>query len=213
MSLPLAVRALVRDRGLSLAVLVTLALGVGALTVAFGIVNAALFRQPPFEDARRLAMLYIVRNPVGEPTRRERWSFGRIELLREAQKSYERVAWYTPSTLMLAGHRTTLLTGVNALLVLELRAGGWLGDGTGCSVVGRSSPGTGQAGRGRTVSTYYDVRELPFSGYEPAECSCCQSAARSTGPRGDPRPTFLLRCDKRGVVTCTVFPVNPLTGD
>ena len=103
MSFPAAIRSLARARGIAVAVVITLAVGVGALTTAFGIVNAALFRQPPFEDARRLAMLYVVRNPAGEPTRRERWSFARIQLLREQQRSFEQIAAYTPSTLTLSG--------------------------------------------------------------------------------------------------------------
>lgn len=103
MSFPAAIRSLARARGIAVAVVITLALGVGALTTAFGIVNAALLRQPPFEDARRLAMLYLVRNPAGEPARRERWSFPRIQLLREQQRSFEQIALYTPSTLTLVG--------------------------------------------------------------------------------------------------------------
>ncbi len=103
MSLPAALRSLTRARAIALAVLVTLALGVGALTTAFGIVNAALLRQPPFEDAQRLTLLYLVRNPAGEPTRRERWSFARIQLLREQQQSFEQIALYTPAALTLSG--------------------------------------------------------------------------------------------------------------
>lgn len=85
------------------AVVATLAVGVGALTTVFGIVNAALFRQPPFADAGRLAILYLVRNPLGEPTRRERWSFGRFQLLRRQQRSFEDVASYSPADLTLSG--------------------------------------------------------------------------------------------------------------
>ncbi|MBI3982930.1 MAG: ABC transporter permease [Gemmatimonadetes bacterium] len=103
MPLPPAWRSLARFRALTAAILVTLALGVGALTTAFGIVHAALWRQPPFEDARRLALLYLIRNPVGEPTRRERWSFERFRLLQDQQHSFEYVAHYTPPTLTLAG--------------------------------------------------------------------------------------------------------------
>jgi hypothetical protein len=43
----------------------TLALGVG-VTITFGVVRAALWRQPPFPDAGRLAMLFLQRNPRGE---------------------------------------------------------------------------------------------------------------------------------------------------
>ncbi len=96
--------SLLRSPSLALGVGATLAVGVGALTVTFGIVNAALFREPPFEDANRVAALYIVRNEVGEPpNRRERWSYSRYELLRESQRSFEVVANYSNPSLTLSG--------------------------------------------------------------------------------------------------------------
>jgi len=80
----------------------TLALGVAALTTAFAIVNAALFRQPPFAEPDRLALLYLQRNPAGEPPRQERWSFARFERLRQQQKSCEDVASYSPASVTLS---------------------------------------------------------------------------------------------------------------
>ncbi|HYN09046.1 MAG TPA: ABC transporter permease [Vicinamibacterales bacterium] len=96
-------RSLVRSRWLSLSVVATIALGVAALTTTFGIVNAALFRQPPFHDAARLAMLYLERRPEGEPPRQERWSFARFQLLQQSQQSFEQIASYSPATITLAG--------------------------------------------------------------------------------------------------------------
>jgi putative ABC transport system permease protein len=103
MPLSSTLRSLARARGLVLAVVTTIALGVAALTTTFGVINAALFRQPPFEDADRVVMLYLQRNPQGEAPRQERWSFARFQLLREAQRSFEDVASYSPATLTLAG--------------------------------------------------------------------------------------------------------------
>jgi putative ABC transport system permease protein len=103
MPIPATLRSLARARALSITVAVTLALGVAALTTTFGVVNAALFRQPPFDDAGRLAMLYLQRNPEGEPPRLERWSFARFQLLRESQRSFEHVASYSPATLTVSG--------------------------------------------------------------------------------------------------------------
>jgi predicted permease len=96
------VRSLARARGLSAAVIVTLAIGAAALTTTFAIVHAALYRQPPFDDAHELALLYIVRDEDGGP-RRERWSYARSELLRRTQRSFAHVARYAPATLTLAG--------------------------------------------------------------------------------------------------------------
>jgi predicted permease len=81
---------------MSVAVALTLALGTGALTTTFNVVNAALFRQPPFPDADRLALIFLERNPAGEAPSRERWSFPRFQRLRESQRSFEDVAtWAT----------------------------------------------------------------------------------------------------------------------
>ena len=90
------------SRGLALAVVITLAVGVATFTTAFGVMHAALFRQPPFADASRLAMLHLERNERGEAPRQERWSFARFELLREQQNSFEHVASYSPATVTLA---------------------------------------------------------------------------------------------------------------
>jgi putative ABC transport system permease protein len=103
MPLSFTLRSLARTRGLSIAVVLTIAAGIAALTTTVGIVNAALFRQPPFPDAGRLTMLYLERNPANEPHRRERWSFARIRLLMESQKSFEAVASYSPASITLSG--------------------------------------------------------------------------------------------------------------
>jgi predicted permease len=101
---PLTFRSLLRSPAFLFGIAATLAVGVGALTVTFGIVSAAVLRQPPFEGADRLATLYIVRNEIGEPPqRRERWSYPRYELLRESQRSFEAVSSYSNPTLTLSG--------------------------------------------------------------------------------------------------------------
>jgi putative ABC transport system permease protein len=100
--MPAALRSLTRGRWLALSVAITIALGVAALTTTFGIVHAALFRQPPFDDASRLAMLFLDRRPEGEPQRQERWSFGRFQLLQQSQQSFEEVASSSPASITLA---------------------------------------------------------------------------------------------------------------
>ena len=66
MPLRFALRSVVRTARLSLAVILTVALGVAALTTTFGNDHAALFRQPPIPDASRLAKLYLERHPKNE---------------------------------------------------------------------------------------------------------------------------------------------------
>ena len=123
-------RSLVRAPVLSLTVAGTLAIGIAIVAATFGVVYAALFRQPPFEEADRLAMLYQDRNPQGEPPSKERWSFARFELLRERQQSFEEVASYTPSTMTLsgdAGAEPVLGEGVSASYFRVLRVGASIG--------------------------------------------------------------------------------------
>jgi predicted permease len=80
-----------------------LALGIGALTVTFGLADAALLRQPPFPGADRLAMLYITRTGATEGQRRERWSYPRVQLLARTATSFESIANYSPATVTLTG--------------------------------------------------------------------------------------------------------------
>jgi predicted permease len=87
---------------LNLSVILTLALGIGALTATFSHVYAALIRTPPFADSSRLAILQIQRNPIGEAPYRERWSFARFERLRASQTSFELVASYSPASITLS---------------------------------------------------------------------------------------------------------------
>ncbi len=103
MTFSTTLRSIARARGLSITVMLTVAFGIAALTITFGVVNAALFRLPPFADAGRVTMLFLERNPFGEPPRRERWSFARYQMLAESQQLFEQVASYSPGALTVSG--------------------------------------------------------------------------------------------------------------
>jgi putative ABC transport system permease protein len=62
-----AVRGLQRAPGFTAVAVLTLALGIGANTAIFGVVNAALLRPLPFHDAGRLVFLWD-RAPRGNPS-------------------------------------------------------------------------------------------------------------------------------------------------
>ena len=73
---------------LGVAVVTTVALATAACTAVSAIVDAALFRQPPFRGADRLAIPYITRQSRSGGLERYRWSYRRYQLLRSAALSW-----------------------------------------------------------------------------------------------------------------------------
>ncbi len=110
-------RLLRRKPGLSAIVVLMLASGIGALTITFGILNAALLRPPPFREAERLTLLFLERHPAGEGAYRERWSFGRFQMLADLQRSFANVASYSPVSLSLTYDREPTAEMVQGELV------------------------------------------------------------------------------------------------
>ncbi|MGH7655269.1 MAG: ADOP family duplicated permease [Gemmatimonadaceae bacterium] len=102
MTIPSLFRRLARAWGFWLSIAVTLAAGVAALTLAFGAVDAAVWRRPPFVDAARIAVLYTRRIAPDGTARSERWSYPRIRLLRESAHSFSLVANFSPTTVNIA---------------------------------------------------------------------------------------------------------------
>ena len=112
MTMRAMLRSLGTSRLLALGVIATLAVGVAALTVSFALVYAALFRPPPFPEADRIVMLYLMRNEPGAAPRRDRWSFRRFELLRDAQKSFAAIGTVTnPAFTLSEGDQAELIRG------------------------------------------------------------------------------------------------------
>ena len=72
-----AVRSLLRGPGFTLAAVAALALGIGATTAVFSIVNAVLLKPAPFPDPDRIVWLQVVspqgRNPGGSPAKFAWW--------------------------------------------------------------------------------------------------------------------------------------------
>ena len=54
LDLRFAVRSLRKNRGFAITAILTLALGIGATTAIFTVVNGVLLKPPPFPDAERL---------------------------------------------------------------------------------------------------------------------------------------------------------------
>src|SRR5919204_2844768 len=84
-----ALRTLAKHRAFTGAAAVTLALGIGATTAVFSLVESALLRPLPFAEPDRLVMLYTTVVERGRAPVRLRWSFPRFQLLRREARSFE----------------------------------------------------------------------------------------------------------------------------
>jgi putative ABC transport system permease protein len=148
-----AVRAVRQQRGLSLVVLVTLALAIGANSAIFTVVNAVLLRPLPYQDPERIVMLYM----VDRNGRDQLMSFPDFEDLRGQLK--------TISGLSVMGTQTANLTGVPE--PDRLRAGFVTGDFFSMlgvqPIIGRGfAPGEDQPGVAKTAILEYDIWQTRF---------------------------------------------------
>jgi predicted permease len=93
------VRMLLKHKGFTFIAIFTLALGIGANTVVFSIINAVLFRPRPVAEPARLVELYssAARNPYGGSSYQDYLSF------REQGEVFSGLAAYRPGRYKLGG--------------------------------------------------------------------------------------------------------------
>jgi putative ABC transport system permease protein len=92
-------RTLLKRPGFTLVTVLTLALGIGANTAIFSVVDAVLLRPLPFKDADRLVIVY-------ETTKAEARAFVSVPNLRDyrdASRSFESFASFVPQSVNLTG--------------------------------------------------------------------------------------------------------------
>src|SRR3989442_15502033 len=109
-----AFRVMFRTPSLAVAVVNVLALGIGATTAIFSIVNAVLLRPLPFEEPDRLVRIFVRPGPGGGPLELAPGKF--YDWQRDAQ-SFEGMAMYRVRDVALAGTgtaRTVRSTAVSA---------------------------------------------------------------------------------------------------
>jgi putative ABC transport system permease protein len=100
-----AIRSLASLRGVALVAIATLALGIGATTTMFGVVDAALLRPPPFVDPDRLVMISQTQTTARDGLRRLRWSYPHILELQHAtaESSFEAISSVTGPFVTISG--------------------------------------------------------------------------------------------------------------
>src|ERR1044072_7863056 len=102
------IRMLLKHPSLTLVALSTLALGIGANTAIFSLVNSILLRPLPFRDPDRLVRMLQASPKLGLPS----WGVSQADYAayREQNRSFETVAIYsaTATTLTGAGEPTRL---------------------------------------------------------------------------------------------------------
>ena len=99
------VRTLARTPGFTLAALITLALGVGANSAIFSVVNSVLLQPIPYQGAERIVEMY-------RGGHSNRHSFRRYEFFREHMTSFEALAAWRPTSFnLVAGDRAEYVTG------------------------------------------------------------------------------------------------------
>jgi predicted permease len=96
-----AFRVLSKDLGFTVVAALTLALGIGANTAIFTVVNALLLRPLPYENSERLMMLYGS-NPK-RAAGRGSFSLGRLQQLSSESQSFTDVAGYCTDNFNLTG--------------------------------------------------------------------------------------------------------------
>ena len=108
----ICLRGLLRAPLMTIAIVATVGLGIGATTAIFGAVDAALLRPLPYAEPDRLVRLYTDTFPF-----KFRFSLADYFALRDQQTHFEKVAAYT--------ERSVSYTGGNAAEMLRGRVVSW----------------------------------------------------------------------------------------
>jgi putative ABC transport system permease protein len=101
-----ALRLLGRSPGFSAVAILTLALGIGANTAMFAVVNAILLKPLPFRDADRLMLVHLMfpdRERGPGMFREGVWSYPKYQTFLESQNVFEDTALFGGRDLTLAG--------------------------------------------------------------------------------------------------------------
>jgi putative ABC transport system permease protein len=96
-------RMLLKQPGFALISVVTIALGIGANTAIFSVVNAVLLRPLPYQEPERLVKVIQSNTNPGKFATTSLWSYPRFAALRDQNESFSGVAMYCKRALNLTG--------------------------------------------------------------------------------------------------------------
>jgi len=100
-----AIRVLLKNPGFAAVAVLTLALGIGANTAMFAVVNAVLLKPLPFADAERLMLVHMTRPDRDNPGihRETVWSYPKYRSFLELQTSFDSTALFAQRDVALSG--------------------------------------------------------------------------------------------------------------
>ena len=96
-------RMLLKQPGFALISVLTIALGIGANTAIFSVVNAVLLRPLPYQQPERLMKVLQSNTNPGKVATPSLWSYPRFEAFRDHNESFSRVAAYCMRAFNLTG--------------------------------------------------------------------------------------------------------------
>lgn len=103
MLLTSSIKAAARTPATTLAIIAFAAIGVAALTTAFNLADGALWRPPPLHQPEQLVLVNSTHTNTRGEARIARWSYARIQLIKQQAQSFAYVANYTPTSVTLTG--------------------------------------------------------------------------------------------------------------
>jgi putative ABC transport system permease protein len=96
-------RTLLNNPGFSLIAIITLALGIGANTAIFSVINALLLRPLPYRQPEQLVKVFRTQPDPAKGMLPSIWSYPRFEMLRDQNQSFADVAGFNQSPYNLTG--------------------------------------------------------------------------------------------------------------
>src|SRR5687767_2578733 len=98
-----AFRQLAKNPSFTAVAVLTLALGIGANTAIFSVVNALLLRPLPYWEPEQLVKVFRVQPDPTKGMLPSIWSYPRFEMLRDQNQSFAEVAGFNQSPYNLTG--------------------------------------------------------------------------------------------------------------